>query len=106
MLTRLFTALAALGLTLALAGCQTQTGTAPKDQAKLYDVKGKVVAVDPTKQTVTLDHEDIPGLMKAMRMEFKVADPKLLDGLAAGDSVQGKLKVQSGDDTLTELTKR
>ena len=41
----------------------------PKD----YEIKGKVVAVDPIKPAVTLDHEDIPGLMKAMKRAFPAA---------------------------------
>ena len=32
---------------------------------------------------ITLDHGDIPGVMDAMKMDFAVADPTLLDGLAA-----------------------
>jgi Cu/Ag efflux protein CusF len=96
----------ALGLVLLPAGCQKPADSAPKATEKLYEVKGKVVSVNAEKRTVTLDHEDIPGLMKGMRMEFAVEDPKLLTGLAAGDAVQGKLKVRSGDYVLTELAKR
>ena len=73
---------------------------------KEFDVKGKVVSVDPDKQTVTLDHEDIPGLMKAMRMDFKVEDKKLLDGLKPGDEVRGRLKREESGYTLTRLEKR
>ena len=63
-------------LALALAGCKGATD-------KEYDVKGKVVAVNPDKPSVTLDHEDIPGLMNAMTMEFDVPDRKLLEGIKA-----------------------
>lgn len=89
---------------LLLGGCGKSPETG-KD--KLYDVKGTVVAADPQKQTVTLDHEDIPGLMKAMKMEFKAADAKLLDGLRPGDAVEGKLKKdEAGGYVVTELRKR
>jgi Cu/Ag efflux protein CusF len=89
-----------------LAGCGDGSPSTPEKAEKVYDVTGKVVAVDRDKKAVELDHEDIPGLMKAMTMEFKVADEKLLDGLAAGDAVAGKLKVQGSDHVLTELKKR
>jgi len=89
---------------LVLAGCQSKSDGA-KDKDKFYDVKAKVVAVDKDKKTVTLDHEDIPGLMKAMEMKFTVEDGKVLDGIAAGDKVHGKLKVKSGDYMITELHK-
>ncbi len=87
---------------LALVGCNRGSDT-PKE--KLYDVTGKVVAVDPDKKTVTLDHEDIPGLMKAMEMKFSVEDAKVLEGIKAGDQVHGRLKVDSGKYTITELKK-
>jgi protein SCO1/2 len=91
-------------LALVFAGCQSSSDSGPKE--KVYEIKGKIVAVAPDRSTVKLDHEDIPGLMKAMTMDFGVADPKLLDGLAPGDTVQGKLKVESGKYVLTELRKR
>ena len=86
-------------LPLALAGCKGATD-------KEYDVKGKVVAVNPDKPSVTLDHEDIPGLMNAMTMEFDVADRKLLEGIKAGDQVQGRLKKQASGNVITQLQKR
>ena len=86
-------------LALALAGCKGATD-------KEYDVKGKVVAVNPDKPSVTLDHEDIPGLMNAMTMEFDVPDRKLLEGIKAGDQVQGRLKKQASGNVITQLQKR
>ena len=81
-------------------------GTSRTGGEKLYDVRGKVVAVDPAKPAVTLDHEDIPGLMSAMQMEFKVEDPKLLEGVKVGDQVQGRLKKGEPGYVLTQLAKR
>jgi Cu/Ag efflux protein CusF len=72
-----------------------------------YELKGKVVTVDPANKSVTLDHEDIPGLMKAMKMDFPVEDAKLLDGLKPGDLVQGRVKKSdSGAPIITRLEKR
>jgi protein SCO1/2 len=91
-----------LAVPFVLTGCNKGPDT-PKD--KLYDVKGKVVTVDPGKKTVTLDHEDIPGLMKAMEMKFSVEDAKVLEGINTGDQVHGRLKVESGNYIITELKK-
>ena len=88
------------GLVFILAGCQRQAAS------RVYEVKGAVVAVDPASKTLELDHEEIPGYMKAMRMTYPIADAKLLDGLKAGDSVRGKLKVGSRSYTITSLEKR
>ena len=83
-----------------LIGCRT--GSEP---AKTYDVKGSVVSLDPKKPSVKLDHQDIPGLMKGMVMEFDVASPKVLEGLKPGDKVQGKIKVDAGTQIVTHLEK-
>jgi protein SCO1/2 len=85
-------------------GCRDGSD-ASKAKEKFYDVKAKVVALDTEKRTVTLDHEDIPGLMKAMEMKFAVEDAKVLEGIKPGDQVRGRLKVKSGEHVITELTK-
>lgn len=88
------------GLVFILAGCQGQAAS------RVYDVKGTVLAVDSAAKTLELDHEEIPGYMQAMKMTYPVADAKLLEGLNAGDSVLGKLKVGSRSYTITSLAKR
>jgi protein SCO1/2 len=99
--------IAGLSGVLLLAGCSGSATEAPKSSGeKVYDVKGKVVAVNSEKSEVTLDHEDIPGLMRAMKMPFTVSDPKLLQGLQAGDQVQGKVKKDASGYTLTQLEKK
>jgi Cu/Ag efflux protein CusF len=93
-----------LAIPLVLVGCKGNESKGPAE--KLYPIKGKVVAVNPDKPSIRLDHEDIPGLMQAMEMEFAVEKSKLPEGLKAGDQVQGRLKVESGKYILTELEKR
>lgn len=68
---------------------------------KQHNVKGKIVSI-----TVTIEHEEIPGLLKVERMEFSVEGTKGLESLKAGDSVQGKLKLKDGDYNIIELHKR
>lgn len=93
-----------LAVPLVLAGCK---GKEAKSSAeKQYSIKGKVTAVNQAKPSVKLDHEDIPGLMQGMEMEFAVENAKVLDGLKAGDQVQGHLKVESGTYVITDLEKR
>src|SRR5262249_43611784 len=95
-----------LGLSLVLVGCKDSGGDKSKDAGgKEYDVRGKVVAVNAAKPAVTLDHEDIPGLMRAMQMEFAVEDSKLLESIKAGDQVQGRLKKGESGYVLTRLEK-
>ena len=82
-----------------LAGCSND------EPPKIHDIRGKVVSTNADQKTVRLNHEEIPGLMKAMEMNFSVEDARLLDGLAAGDTVAGKLKAGAGKYMLTELNK-
>jgi protein SCO1/2 len=81
-------------------------GKTPAPAERLYDVKGKVVAVDAQKPSVTLDHDDIPGLMQAMTMEFAVRDAKVLAGIAVGDSVRGRIRKDDGGYVLRSLEKQ
>ena len=96
---------AALLALLLSAGCQS-TPDDLSDSDLPYDIKGKVVSIEPGDKTVTLDHEDIPGLMKGMVMEFSVQDATLLEGVRPGDAVEGKLKRKAGEFIIIELHKR
>jgi Cu/Ag efflux protein CusF len=82
------------------AGCSNSTSN-----EETYSLKGKVVALDRDRKTIEIDHEEIPGYMRAMKMPFGVDDLKALDGLASGDVVEGKFKVVAGKRTLIELRK-
>src|SRR5258708_1042159 len=96
-----------LALLLMLAGCkETERGGSKTAGDKQYDVRGKVIAVNGRKPAVTLNHDDIPGLMKGMQMEFAVADTKLLEGIKVGDQVQGRLKKNESGYVITQLEKR
>jgi Cu/Ag efflux protein CusF len=53
--------------------------------------RGVVVAVDRVNGGITLDHEEIPGLMVAMTMTFR-ADPALLAGIEAGQQVDFRVR--------------
>lgn len=82
-------------------GCGGSTSNAPK--AKEYAVRGKVTAVEAASKSITIDHEDIPGLMKAMVMKFKLGSEKDAEGIKVGDRVEGKMTVDSGTYTVHGL---
>ena len=54
---------------------------------------------------MTLDHEDIPGLMKGMTMTFH-ADPSLLGGVAAGQEVDFRVREEGGRYVVTRIEPR
>lgn len=65
----------------------------PSQTGKRYDFKGKVVSVDREKQEVTIDHEEVKGLMPGMIMPFKLKDTWPLGQMAAGDQITAALVV-------------
>lgn len=52
-----------------------------------YEARGVVRDLQREYQQVLIEHEDIPGLMPAMTMNFDLADPALLDRLQRGDVI-------------------
>lgn len=82
-------------LALPVAGC----GGDQSDAAG----RGVVVAVDAAKGEVTLDHGDIPGLMKAMKMTFQ-ADPALLAGIEPGQQVDFTVRYEGGRYEVTAIS--
>jgi Cu/Ag efflux protein CusF len=71
-----------------------------------YDIRGTVVAVTLDSGTVNLDHEEIPGLMAAMKMEYQVQDVRMLDGLKPGDRVAGRLQARDGGYVIVALERQ
>lgn len=70
-----------------------------------YPGKGKVTKINLELGSVELDHEEIKGVMPAMRMEFYVSDKKLLEDLNGGDNVEFTLRYKDGTETITSIKK-
>ena len=85
---------------LAAAGTVACSGSTP---ARHYVLSGQVLAVHADRQQVTIKHNDIVNYMPAMTMNFDVAAPKLLDGLAPGDLVTATLEVSASLGRLTSI---
>lgn len=67
---------------------------------------GVVRGIDTANARVTLEHGDIPGLMKAMTMTFEVADPNLLEGVEVGNEVDFRVRYADGEYTVTDIDPR
>lgn len=67
---------------------------------------GTVRAIDVEHQMITLDHGNIPGVMPAMTMQFKVSDPTLLQAAQVNDAVRFTLtRQESGSYVVTSIVK-
>ena len=67
-------------------------GTKPENE-KRYPLTGTVIAINKTEKTATINHEEIPGYMEPMTMEFKVKNDADLDKMKPGDRISGDLVV-------------
>lgn len=66
-----------------------------------YIVEGTVIEVRDGR--VTLDHEDIPGLMPAMVMEFDVRDPSMVAELKPGHRVVARYYIHDDGGRLERI---
>jgi protein SCO1/2 len=70
---------------------------------KRYDLKGKVVLVEPDKHLVTVSHEDIKDYMPAMTMPYAVRNDEDLKILAPDDQITATLVVDGSEMWLENL---
>jgi len=76
---------------LAFSACSW--GEKPPTNEKRYPIKGVVVAVNKTEYAATIKHEDIPGYMPGMTMDFKIKNAADLQTMKPGDQITGTLVV-------------
>jgi protein SCO1/2 len=83
----------AVSLPLMLSGCRngSPSQATAKNASQRYPIRGVVMATDAASGEVTLRHNDIPGLMPAMTMPYKVVDPSALAEMHAGDTISATL---------------
>jgi protein SCO1/2 len=70
---------------------------------KRYDLKGKVVAVEPDKHLVTIAHEEIKDYMPSMTMPFMLPNEYYLQNLASGDEINATLVVDGSHSWLEDI---
>jgi protein SCO1/2 len=70
---------------------------------KRYDLKGKVVAVEPDKHLVTVAHGDVKDLMPGMTMPFTVPNESDLQILAPDDEITATLVIDGPHSWLEDL---
>jgi len=74
-----------------------------RSNEKRYDLKGKVVSVEPEKRRVTISHEDVQGYMPGMTMPFTVRNDSDLQMLVPNADVTATLVVDGKHQWLENL---
>lgn len=86
------------------AGMSMQPQTDSQKPAPEYRARGKVIAIKST--GIALAHEPIPALKwPAMTMEFGIAAPDVVKGIAPGDNVAFRLVQRGNGYVVTQLEK-
>lgn len=89
-------------LTVALTGCD-RSKTA--DSARSFQVRGIVRALAPDRSAVSVEHENIPGIMPSMTMPFSVQDQKDIARLKIGDAISFRMTITDKDLFIDEVKK-
>jgi protein SCO1 len=72
---------------------------------KRYEMRGQILAVNRDKMEILVKHEEIPGLMAAMTMPWKVRSASMLDNLGPGDLIASEIEVDDNQGVVTKITK-
>ena len=87
----------ALALFLAMCACSKREA-APEHT---YPMTATIVSRDPAQNVVTMDNKNIPGVMEAMRMDYRVGDAKVPALPPDGTPVNATLHERDGDYWVT-----
>jgi protein SCO1/2 len=66
------------------------------DRVSRYSMRGMVMKVAPSHKSFIVSHDSIPGVMEAMTMSFDVREPKDLERVTPGMTVEFTLVVGNG----------
>lgn len=84
-------------LCLFLAACERKA-SAPTNELKRYELKGKVVEIEAEKKRLKIEHEEIKGFMAAMTMWFLVKDDAHFSQAAVGSQISATLVYNATDN--------
>ena len=87
---------AVLALLAAAASCSS---------AKTYEMRGQILGINRDKMEILVKHDEIPGLMAAMTMPWKVQQAGMLDTLGPGDLIAAEIVVDNNQGVITKITK-
>ena len=90
---------------LACSNSETRPKPLSEPGEKVYTLTGKILARNPTDNTIRLDHEAVPGYMEAMTMDYSVRGASVASLPADGTRVEAKLHVTSNGYWLTDVKK-
>jgi len=82
-----------------------QAGVPAPENAIHFQVRGVLHKLSPDRRRAVIAHADIAGYMKAMTMEFEVADPHEASSLERGDVLAFRLSVTDTKSWIDQIRK-
>ena len=76
-----------------VAGGSAEPDFTPREGARRFDLRGRIVSVQKGERQATVAHERVDGFMDPMTMPFTVKERWALDTMQTGDLLQGTLVV-------------
>lgn len=70
---------------------------------RAFQARGVIRSIAPDGKTIVLKHEEIPGFMSKMTMEFDVRDTNEVRGLAPGETVTFVVKAAEEDSWIENI---
>jgi protein SCO1/2 len=90
-------------LAVALLGCERSTN--PGEAVQHYETRGIVRGFSPDRQTIEIQHENIPGFMPSMTMPFVARNPKGIADLKTGDAISFRMMMTQKDFWIDHVKK-
>jgi protein SCO1 len=99
------TATLGLILLLSLSACgeSKQPDERSRSSASQYPLRGEIVRLEPKTQIAVIKHEDIPGWMEAMTMQFPVESRAEFQNLRPGLRIRATVFVKDLDYWIADI---
>ena len=81
----------------------TSPYTQSTNTLRAFRARGLIRSIAPDGRTIIVKHEDIPGFMPKMTMEFDLRDTNEVRGLAPGDTITFMVKANEEDSWIEGL---
>lgn len=80
---------------LLIAGCGNGS---QEEEEEVYQVRGRYMSTQIGGESISVIHEEIPDVMHAMRMDFRIDDPSISEQLETGDVIEFEMVITEGND--------
>ena len=77
--------------------------TPASNLVEAFQARGVVRGISADRGQITVEHGEIPGLMRAMTMMFSLADPRMLDGVEVGDLIDFEVRLVDGSHEILSV---